>query len=83
MLGSVAEELIRQSHIPVMTVGPHAQKMASKFLKQVPIKILIPTSLTRNTWRAEIYGVDLARRLNAEVIFFHNMQAITLNIYAM
>jgi nucleotide-binding universal stress UspA family protein len=74
MLGSVAEEIIRRAHIPVMTIGPNAQKMASKFLKNSSIKILVPTSLTLNTWRAEVYGVELARRLNAEVIFFHNMQ---------
>jgi nucleotide-binding universal stress UspA family protein len=74
LLGSVAEEVIRHSSIPVMSVGPNAQKMASKFLKSSPVKILIPTSLSLNSKRAENYGLDLAQRLGAQVIFFHSMQ---------
>lgn len=74
ILGSVAEEVIRQACIPVMTVGPVAQEKAAFFFTQPKITILIPTSLTPNSVRAEVYGVSLARRLGGEVIFFHNMR---------
>jgi len=74
ILGSVAEEVIRQSCIPVMTVGPVAQEKAAVFLNQPKIRILIPTSLTPNSVRAEVYGVSLAQRLGAEVVFFYNMR---------
>jgi nucleotide-binding universal stress UspA family protein len=74
ILGSVAEEIIRQARIPVMTVGPKAQEKASEFLAGSKTTIFIPTSLTPNSARAEVYGIELARRLGAEVIFFHAMR---------
>lgn len=73
ILGSVAEEVIRQATLPVMTVGPVAQEKASQFFSKSKTTILIPTGLTANSIRAEVYGVSLARRLEADVIFFHSM----------
>lgn len=73
ILGSVAEEVIRQSKIPVMTIGPKAQEKSSEFLTNSKIKILIPTGLTPNSERAETYGVALAHKLDAEVVFFHSI----------
>lgn len=73
ILGSVAEEIIRESRVPVMTVGPKAQEKAASFLTGSKMSILIPTSLTPNSLRAEAYGVSLARKLGAEVVFFHNL----------
>lgn len=71
-LGSVAEEVVRHSLVPVMTLGPEAQKGSTPFLKS-PIKIFIPTVLSSNSDLAEKYALHLATRLGAEVIFFHSL----------
>ena len=70
LLGSVTEEVIRRAKIPVLTVGPNTRKPPAA---QLPsrLKILVPTSLTKNSVAAEKYSVELARRLNAEIILFH------------
>ncbi len=73
ILGSIAEEVVRNARIPVMTIGPEAQKHASKFLNHSSIKVLVPTSLTPNSLPAEKYALDLAKRLGAEVVFLHCM----------
>lgn len=71
--GSVAEEVIRKARIPVMTLGPKAQK-ENEYFRGPILKLLVPTGLTSNSLRAEEYGVDLARRLGAEVVFFHSIR---------
>lgn len=73
-LGSVAEEVIRHSKLPVMTLGPNAQSRSEHFLRAEKPKILIATSLSQNSLRAEAYGLELAHKLGAEVVFFHNMR---------
>src|SRR5262249_39600334 len=72
ILGSVAEEIIRNATIPVLAIGPEA-KTPSPDSFEGPIKILVPTGLTPNSERAETYAVSLAKRLDAEVILFHSM----------
>ncbi len=72
VLGSVAEEVIRNARIPVLTVGPKAQEKV--FFSSPKLTLLISTGLTPNSSRAEEYGVDLARRLGARVIFFHSLR---------
>lgn len=73
ILGSVAEEVVRHARIPVMTIGPESHEGAPRFLSGSSLKVLIPTSLTSNSIRAEEYGITLAKRLGAEVVFFHSM----------
>lgn len=71
--GSVAEELIRRSRIPVLTVGPKAQENFSSFLQGGKVKLFVPTSLTKNSDRAEAYAASLAKRMGAEVILFYSL----------
>jgi len=71
--GSVAEELIRRSRIPVLTVGPKAQEKFSGFLQGDKIKILVPTSLTKNSERAEAYAASLAKRMGAEIVLTYSL----------
>jgi nucleotide-binding universal stress UspA family protein len=78
MLGSVAEEVIRHSRLPVLTIGPKALEVKS--LSRVgaapatgPLKILIATDLTDNGKNAEKYGLELAKQLSAEVVLFHSL----------
>lgn len=71
--GSVAEEVIRRARVPVLTVGPKAQKRASAFLQGEKTKILVPTSLTKNSERAEAYATSLAKRMGAELVLLYSL----------
>lgn len=74
ILGSVAEEIVRQSRVPVMSLGPEAVEGASTFLNAPdgsPVRILVPTGLSPNSDRAQVYALNLAKRLGAEVVLFH------------
>jgi nucleotide-binding universal stress UspA family protein len=73
LTGSVAEELIRRARIPVLTVGPRAQERSADFLPEGKTKILLPTSLTKNSERAEAYAGGLAKRLGAEIVLLYSL----------
>jgi nucleotide-binding universal stress UspA family protein len=73
LLGSVAEEVIRNAHIPVMTLGPEAQSKHSQLLHKRPLTVLIPTALTPNSINAEDYGAKLAKKIGAKLILFHSV----------
>lgn len=68
ILGSVAESVIRGSDIPVITVGPAVKEVPKQFLK-----ILVPTTLTRNTKHAEKVALSLAKDFKAQIILMHNV----------
>lgn len=75
VLGSVAETLIQESRIPVMTVGPKAkvpQKNPFEGTKRNPPRILVATDLGRACRKVEAYGGVLARLLGADVTLVHS-----------
>lgn len=72
LVGSVAEEVVRNARIPVMTIGPEVQN-SSSVLVGGAVRILVPTGLTKNSARAEDYAASLARRLGAELVLFHGL----------
>ncbi len=71
LIGSVAEEVIRNSRRPVMVIGPVAQKKVQDFGKQKQIDILVATDLGKNSRTAELYALSLAKRIGARVFMFH------------
>ena len=73
LVGSVAEEVVRNARIPVMTIGPEVQEAGGSLLVGGAERILVPTGLTKNSSRAEAYAAALARRLGAEVVLFHSL----------
>jgi nucleotide-binding universal stress UspA family protein len=76
-LGSVAEEVLRHSRIPVMTVGPEAQAHASRSLlagKDKPV-IVVATQLDKTSAPAEHYALEFARKLKGRVHAVHHLQA--------
>jgi nucleotide-binding universal stress UspA family protein len=73
LLGSVTDQVIRHSTIPVLSVGPKAQRQANRFLSQASPKILVPTSLMKDSEGAELYAASLAKRLGGNVLFFHSI----------
>ncbi len=85
--GSVAEEIIRRSRVPVMTVAPQAQEMHGKFLAEEKLRILVPTSLSKNSEKAEAYAAKLARKLGAELVLVYSlydgMHPVIQSVFAM
>lgn len=66
-LGSVADAVVRQSHVPVLILRPAEQRHDPRALRKPVKKILIP--LDGSSTAAEVLGVvtDLARTWNARV----------------
>lgn len=71
LIGSVAEEVIRNSKRPVMVIGPLAQEKDQSFSVQKQLKILVATDLGKNSKAAERYAVSLAKRIGARAVLFH------------
>ncbi|MDG0818139.1 universal stress protein [Bdellovibrio svalbardensis] len=71
-LGSVAEEVIRHSTVPVVVVGPKVKKagFATKGKKQ---RILLLTDLTSASKPAEDFARKLAKSTDARVTIFHSV----------
>lgn len=85
-LGSVSEEVIRQSRRPVMILGPAALDFSAKERKGHRLNIIIFTDLQNNSLKAEKYGFYLAQKLEADVTLCLSIgdQVMTLrnNFYA-
>lgn len=64
LFGSVAETLVRRSHIPVL--GVHERKAPFKLGK-----ILVPMNLTEYAGKALLYALDLAGTARARVSVLH------------
>lgn len=76
-LGSVAEEVLRSSKIPVVTIGPEAQKIISRSRLETQEKpmILFATDFGRTSLAAEQVAIKLAKSLNGKVHAVHHLQA--------
>jgi len=69
LLGSVAEEVFRQSEIPVLTIGPRVQvgrHSGARFHH-----ILYATDFTPESRAASPYAISLAQENQAQLILFH------------
>lgn len=72
LLGSVAEDVIRNAKAPVMVLGPQAQGLTRSLAQRSgPPVVLIATDLGANSRKAEAYGLSLAKRLKAKVVLVH------------
>ncbi len=69
LLGSVAEEILRKTTCPVLTVGPYADQSrgADGQLREV----LYATDFTSGTQAAAAYAVSLAEEFQARLVFLH------------
>ncbi|MBO9666097.1 MAG: universal stress protein [Bdellovibrio sp.] len=68
LLGSVAEEVVRNAVVPVLVVGPNVTGVPAG-----KSRILVATDLTKNSRRAEAYAMKLAKALKAEVVLIHSV----------
>jgi nucleotide-binding universal stress UspA family protein len=66
-LGSVAEELIRESACPVLVVGPHVTTLASDGIRT----IVCPTDFSDASQRATHFAISLADEYQAHLTFVH------------
>lgn len=67
LVGSVAEELIRNVDIPVCTVGPHFKPLP----EALPRRILFALSLRHHPEQSFLFAADLAAGLGAELTVLH------------
>lgn len=71
ILGSITEELVRNSSLPVLTVGPAYNPKKKTNSTKEKVKLIVGTDLGESSRPAEAYALDLAIRLKAEVILVH------------
>ncbi|MGC2332371.1 MAG: universal stress protein [Candidatus Acidiferrales bacterium] len=72
LLGSVAEEVFRRAHAPVLTIGPGAQRSlhaGAKFHK-----VLYATDFSKESLAAASYAVSMAEENQARLILLHVMK---------
>lgn len=69
LLGSVAEQILRQSPCPVLTVGPHVNLWSEEYAKMR--EILYATDLATDFPVAAPYAVSLAQENQAHLVLLH------------
>ncbi len=69
ILGSVAEQILRQSPCPVLTVGPHVNLWSDEYAKMR--EILYATDLAADFPIAAPYAVSLAHENQAHLVLLH------------
>ena len=69
ILGSVAEQILRQSPCAVLTVGPHVNVWSDEYAKMR--EILYATDLTADSPTAAPYAISLALENQAHLVLLH------------
>ena len=69
LLGSVAEQILRQSPCPVLTVGPHVNLWSNQYAKMR--EILYATDLATDNPIAAPYAISLAQENQAHLVLLH------------
>ncbi len=69
ILGSVAEQILRQAPCPVLTVGPHVNLWSDGYAKMR--EILYATDLAIDTPIAAPYAISLAQENQAHLVLLH------------
>jgi nucleotide-binding universal stress UspA family protein len=74
IVGSVAEEILRKSPIPVITIGPHVRPFSSghALLRTV----LFPTNFSEASARALPYAYSMAQENNARLLALHMVRPV-------
>ena len=78
LLGSVAEEIFRRSHVPVLTIGPRVRNGihgGARFHR-----VLFPTDFTPESLAATAYAVSFAQENEAGLILLHVIRGRTREV---
>ncbi|WP_413577580.1 universal stress protein [Bdellovibrio sp. HCB290] len=73
LLGSVSEEVLRNSKHPVVVLGPQALSEKFKLKASGKLKLLVVTDLTEASGPAERYALQLAKKLPADIVLAHSV----------
>ena len=74
LIGSVAEELIRQSPVPVMVVGPKVRRLKMPREARAPFSaVLVATDLGPNSSPAEGFARALAKNWGVPMVLVHGL----------
>ena len=68
LMGSVAEEILRLAHRPVLTVGPESREIPPE---HKPRRILYATDFSTDSARAMAYALALAQEFGAALLSVH------------
>jgi nucleotide-binding universal stress UspA family protein len=68
-LGSVAEEVFRRSHVPVLTIGPSVPQGFEKGARFH--RVLFATDFSRESMAAAPYAISLAQENDAQLFLLH------------
>lgn len=78
--GSVAEDVVRKSHCPVLTVKNCDEGMATRRIR----RILVPVDFSEQTGEALVYARELARMYGARVDLMHVIEeAVLTQVYGL
>jgi nucleotide-binding universal stress UspA family protein len=69
LLGSFAEEILRRSSVPVLTIGPHVQKNAT--ISGAFHSVLFATDFSKSCKAAAQFAVSLAEENDAHLALLH------------
>jgi nucleotide-binding universal stress UspA family protein len=72
LLGSVAEEILRRSHVPVLTIGPWAWTEVHNGAKFR--RVLFATDFTGESLAAAPYAISMAQENQARLVLLHVMR---------
>lgn len=70
-LGSVAEEVIRHSEIPVCVIGPESQKLGTFPPRSGKLNIVVATDLGKGSRGAELFAIKLAKKTEGSITLAH------------
>lgn len=73
LIGSVSEEVLRRSMVPVLVLGPQAVLNKYELPMDEPLRILLLTDLTPASAAAEAYAMSLAVSLEAHLTVCHSV----------
>ena len=74
ILGSIAEEILRKSPIPVMTIGPHVRPFSGDHSRLRTV--LFATDFSEGSARALPYAYSIAKENDARIIALHMVRAV-------
>lgn len=73
LLGSVAEEVLRNISTPALVLGPKAQEANAVLKIDENLTILLMTDLTPASGPAENMALDFCKRFSCELVLFHSV----------
>ena len=71
LMGSVAEEILRRSPVPVITIGPGVREFFDGETPFQPRRVLFATDFTPDSMAAAPYAVKLAQENHARLTLLH------------